>query len=198
MSKENPWVHVIGGKTIADPIIYFLLEVKDEIGISTVSFHERILLLEKVPETIKLIKKGVRLVVDKKEYSEFIKLGVIPYSVHEAAMDSADIVINCTPGESIEKKICRKFANKYPDKRFVTHDDAEPFRLLDLFRLLKVPDGVDKTPYELRGEIVYGNFFMPQFTHTVLSLITVTLWFLDPETYREKMKVFDKFLFDEI
>jgi len=48
------------------------------------------------------------------------------------------------------------------------------------------------------GTHIRGTCFTPQDGNALLSSIAATLWLLDPETYKEKMKVFDKFLFDEI
>src|SRR3989344_424455 len=48
------------------------------------------------------------------------------------------------------------------------------------------------------GTHIRGTCFTPQDGNALLSSIAATLWLLDPGTYKEKMKVFDKFLFDEI
>ena len=48
------------------------------------------------------------------------------------------------------------------------------------------------------GLRISGGCFTPQDGNALLSSVAATLWLLDPKTYREKMKVFDKFLFDEI
>lgn len=48
------------------------------------------------------------------------------------------------------------------------------------------------------GTKVKGTCFTPQDGNALLSSIAATLWLLDAKTYKEKMKVFDKFLFDEI
>ncbi len=48
------------------------------------------------------------------------------------------------------------------------------------------------------GTHIRGTCFTPQDGNALLSSIAATLWLLDPRTYKEKMKVFDRFLFDEI
>src|SRR3989344_2441969 len=47
------------------------------------------------------------------------------------------------------------------------------------------------------GSRISGVCFTPQDGNALLSSVAATLWLLDPKTYREKMNVFDKFLFEE-
>lgn len=48
------------------------------------------------------------------------------------------------------------------------------------------------------GLRIRGTCFTPQDGNALLSSMAATLWLLNPKTYKEKMKVFDKYLFDEI
>ncbi len=48
------------------------------------------------------------------------------------------------------------------------------------------------------GARIRGTCFTPQDGNALLSSVAAALWLLDPNTYKEKMKVFDRFLFDEI
>jgi len=48
------------------------------------------------------------------------------------------------------------------------------------------------------GLRISGGCFTPQDGNALLSSVAATLWLIDPKTYLEKMKVFDKFLFDKI
>ena len=48
------------------------------------------------------------------------------------------------------------------------------------------------------GKTVYGVYFTPQDGNALLSSVAATLWLLDPKTYKEKMRVFDKYLFKMI
>lgn len=48
------------------------------------------------------------------------------------------------------------------------------------------------------GTRIRGTCFTPQDGNALLSSIAATLWLLDPKTYKEKMKAFDKFLFTEV
>ena len=48
------------------------------------------------------------------------------------------------------------------------------------------------------GTHIRGTCFTPQDGNALLSSVAATLWLLDPATYKEKMKVFDKFLFTEV
>lgn len=48
------------------------------------------------------------------------------------------------------------------------------------------------------GKRIYGTCFTPQDGNALLSSVAATLWLLDPKTYKEKMKVFDKYLFKTI
>ena len=45
------------------------------------------------------------------------------------------------------------------------------------------------------GTRIRGTCFTPQDGNALLSSVAATLWLLDPNTYKEKMGVFDKFLF---
>lgn len=48
------------------------------------------------------------------------------------------------------------------------------------------------------GHIISATCFTPQDGNALLSSVAATLWLLDPKTYKEKMKVFDKYLFEEV
>src|SRR3989344_2796796 len=48
------------------------------------------------------------------------------------------------------------------------------------------------------GTRIRGTCFTPQDGNALLSSVAATLWLLDPAAYAEKIKVFDKFLFNEI
>ena len=48
------------------------------------------------------------------------------------------------------------------------------------------------------GTHIRGTCFTPQDGNALLSSVAAALWLLDPATYKEKMKVFDKFLFTEV
>ena len=44
------------------------------------------------------------------------------------------------------------------------------------------------------GCMVYGTCFSPQDGNSLLTSVAVTLWFLDPKTWQEKMSVFSDYL----
>ena len=48
------------------------------------------------------------------------------------------------------------------------------------------------------GTRIRGTCFTPQDGNALLSSVAATLWLLDPKTYKEKMKAFDKLLFTGI
>jgi len=51
---------------------------------------------------------------------------------------------------------------------------------------------------QIIGRRVYGTCFTPQDGNALLSSVAAALWLIDPKTYKTKMKVFDKYLFDVI
>ena len=48
------------------------------------------------------------------------------------------------------------------------------------------------------GREVVGFCFTPQDGNSLMSSLSATLWFLDPETYLSKLSIFDRFCFAEI
>ncbi len=128
MFKEHPWVHIVGTGTIGEPILYLFLETQKDLGLETVSFHKKRPLPEDTPKIKKLMARGARLVVDRDQYGKFIALGTIPYSIHEAALESADIVIDCTPnGNELKYEHYLKLSGKYPKKGFIAQGSEENF-----------------------------------------------------------------------
>ena len=67
-----------------------------------------------------------------------------------------------------------------------------------LGRILNQTVVVEQSLNVAYGNVVYGTCFTPQDGNALLSSVAATLWLLDPKTYKEKMKVFDKYLFKMI
>lgn len=128
--KRGKWVHVVGTGTIGEPILYLLLDTQKELGIDTISFHKKNPLSEDVPKIKQLMKAGARFTVDQDKYNKFIELGILPYSVHEAALEAADVIIDCTPeGNKLKEKYYLELSKKYPAKGFIAQGSEEGFGL---------------------------------------------------------------------
>ena len=106
MSKGNAIVHIIGTGTIGEPLIGLLAAVKDELGISEITFHKRTPLLTDRSKVTAALKRGAKLCVDDSAVKGFQDLGMQPTYETVEAIDRADVVIDCTPsGVGIDNKI---------------------------------------------------------------------------------------------
>jgi glyceraldehyde-3-phosphate dehydrogenase (NAD(P)) len=55
-----------------------------------------------------------------------------------------------------------------------------------------IRDSIEVSP---DGHVIFGTCFTPQDGNSLLSSVAATLWFIDPKTYKEKMKIFDDYLY---
>ena len=88
-------IHVVGTGTIGEPLIRMLLEKKDVLGISKVTFQKKSALLSDRSKVDQLISSGAELYSDIPD--EFAEIGIkCSGSVMEAILE-ASVVIDCTP-----------------------------------------------------------------------------------------------------
>jgi len=97
MSAGNGIVHIIGTGTIGEPLIGLLMGVKDDLGISEITFHKRTPLLTDRSKVVAAIGRGARLCVDDSAMQGFRDLGMEPTFETVEAIDRADVIIDCTP-----------------------------------------------------------------------------------------------------
>ena len=90
-------VHIVGTGTIGEPLIGMLIDFKDELGIDEVTFHKNTPLRGDRSKVVDLLRRGARLAVNKDTKNGFLELGITPTYESIEAIDSATVVIDCTP-----------------------------------------------------------------------------------------------------
>jgi glyceraldehyde-3-phosphate dehydrogenase (NAD(P)) len=90
-------VHVVGTGTIGEPLIGILSTFREPFGIDEVTFHKRTPLLTDRSKVTALGEKGARLCIDKECWQSFKDMGMEPHYEAEAAIERANVVIDCTP-----------------------------------------------------------------------------------------------------
>ncbi len=109
---SNAVVHVIGTGTIGEPLTGLLVDLKQPLGLSEVTFHKRTPLLTDRSKVVDLIKRGARLCTDDSAAKGFQDLGMQPTYETREAIDRAAVVIDCTPsGVGTQNKA--EFYDKY-------------------------------------------------------------------------------------
>ena len=99
--KKN--VLIIGTGTIGEPLIGLLSDLKEDLGIN-VLFHKRTPLVDEWAKVESLCARGAKLVVDGDKNSEFLNLRHKPECDYESAMESAHVIIDCTPAGNNNKE----------------------------------------------------------------------------------------------
>lgn len=111
--SQSKIVHVIGTGTIGEPLIGFLSDFKDKLGIDEVTFHKKTPILDDRPKINSLIERGAKFVCSTDQKSAFEKLGYHKASYETIeALDQAAVVIDCTPkgvGHENKQKYYEKF-----------------------------------------------------------------------------------------
>jgi glyceraldehyde-3-phosphate dehydrogenase (NAD(P)) len=111
MSQER-LVHVIGTGTIGEPLIGLLTNLKDCLGIDTVSFHKKTPLVSDRSKVKDLIRRGALLAADEGTIPKFEDMGMkVTYNMEEA-IDKASVVIDCTPS-GVGKQNKAEFYNNF-------------------------------------------------------------------------------------
>ena len=98
-------VLVVGTGTIGEPLIGLLCHFKAQLGIDEVLFHKRTPLLTDRSKVLNLLRRGARLVTDQDRIEGFQKLDIKAEITTEDALESARVVVDCTPsGNSMKEK----------------------------------------------------------------------------------------------
>ncbi len=105
-------VLVLGTGTIGEPLIGLLCHFKDQLGIDDVLFHKNTPLLTDRSKVQDLIRRGAKMVSDGDRVDGFRELGIDVDMETEAAMESARVVIDCTP---MGNEMKEKWYSKYED-----------------------------------------------------------------------------------
>jgi glyceraldehyde-3-phosphate dehydrogenase type II len=105
-------VHVVGTGTIGEPLIGILLTFREAFGIDEVTFHKRTPLATDRSKVVVLSKKGAKLAVDKDRWQSFKDMGMEPHFEAEAAIERANVVIDCTPVGNDNKE---RYYQRYTD-----------------------------------------------------------------------------------
>lgn len=114
MARDSAVVHVIGTGTIGEPLVGLLIDVKDELGISEVTFHKRTPLLTDRSKVVAAVRRGAKLAVDADAHKGFQDLGMEPTYETEEALRRAAVVIDCTPsgvGHDNKNRYYERFKN---------------------------------------------------------------------------------------
>ena len=90
-------VHIVGTGTIGEPLIGILSTFKEQFGIDEVTFHKRTPLLTDRSKVLVSCDKGAKLAVDKDRWQKFVDMGMTPSFEAEEAIESASVIIDCTP-----------------------------------------------------------------------------------------------------
>jgi len=90
-------VHIVGTGTIGEPLIGLLLNLRDQLAIDEITFHKNRPLLSDRAKVKNLIRRGAKLVAAAETMSDFEKLGMQPTYESQAALQQANVVIDCTP-----------------------------------------------------------------------------------------------------
>jgi len=96
-------VMVIGTGTIGEPLIGLLCHFRAQLGIDEVMFHKKTPLMIDRSKVQDLIKRGARLVTDEKSIPAFEAQDLRVDMTTEEAMETARVVIDCTPSGNAMK-----------------------------------------------------------------------------------------------
>jgi len=113
---------IIGTGTIGEPLIGLLADYSKKLKIKSVFFHKRTPLADEVAKVNSMIRKGAKLVVDEDCVEAFEELGHEPTLRFKAALDLADVVIDCTPSGNENKE---KFYQPLLEQHFCGNKDKK-------------------------------------------------------------------------
>ncbi len=125
---ERKIVHVVGTGTIGEPLIGLLCDYRDQLGIDDITFHKNSALTSDSSKVASLIKRGARLSVDEKKFSDFKNIGLDPSFSTEDAIKRSCVVIDCTP-RGIGHKNKERFYSNFSDdvKGFIAQGSEDGF-----------------------------------------------------------------------
>ncbi len=103
-------VLVLGTGTIGEPLIGLLCHYRDQLGIDDVLFHKNTPLLTDRSKVEDLVRRGARIVTDKKSIAGFKDIGITIDMDTEAAMEKSRVVIDCTPmGNKMKESLYSRY-----------------------------------------------------------------------------------------
>ncbi len=103
-------VLVVGTGTIGEPLIGLLTHFKDQLGIDDVLFHKNTPLRSDRSKVRDLIRRGAHIVSHADRVDGFRELGIDVKMTFEEALESARVVIDCTPmGNEMKEKWYGRF-----------------------------------------------------------------------------------------
>jgi len=103
-------VLVVGTGTIGEPLLGLLCNFKAQLGIDEVLFHKRTPLLTDRSKVQNLLRRGAQLVTDEDRVGGFEQMGLRVERTTEEALESARVVVDCTPsGNTMKEKWYRKY-----------------------------------------------------------------------------------------
>jgi glyceraldehyde-3-phosphate dehydrogenase (NAD(P)) len=120
-------VHVVGTGTIGEPIIGLLAKHRAELGIDEVTFYKHSPRKEDRPLIHALRKAGAKMAVADDKRADFEKLGITPDLSAQAALDRAQVVIDCTPEDSGLENKEKTYSKLAGSKLFMAQGSEEGF-----------------------------------------------------------------------
>jgi glyceraldehyde-3-phosphate dehydrogenase (NAD(P)) len=120
-------VHVVGTGTIGEPIIGLLAKHRTELGIDEVTFYKHSPRKEDRPMVNALRKAGAKLAVADDKRADFEKIGLAPDFSAQAALERAQVVIDCTPEDSGLENKDKIYSKLTGDKLFMAQGSEEGF-----------------------------------------------------------------------
>jgi len=101
---------VVGTGTIGEPLIGLLTHFKDQLGIDDVLFHKNTPLHSDRSKVRDLVRRGAHMVAHADRVDGFRELGMEVEMTTEEALESARVVIDCTPmGNEMKEKWYRRY-----------------------------------------------------------------------------------------
>ena len=111
-------VLVVGTGTIGEPLIAMLVRSKEALGIDRVLFHKHTPLKTDRSKVWALQQAGAELFVNADRRDAFLALDMEPVGTFEEALDTAAVVIDCTPiGLKMKESVYKRYET--PDRLFI-------------------------------------------------------------------------------
>lgn len=120
-------VHVVGTGTIGEPIIGLLAKNRQALGIDEVTFYKHSPRKEDRPMVNALRAMGAKLAVADDKRADFEKLGLVPDLTATAALERAQVIIDCTPEDSGLENKEKLYSKLSGNKLFMAQGSEEGF-----------------------------------------------------------------------
>ena len=125
MSKKN--IYIVGTGTIGLPLTGLFARHKERFNIGEVIFHKNTPLIHDLANVRQLLKAGAKLATDKDKFNKFNELGIEPSYDRQQAIDSADVIIDCTPSGQALKHKQEYYLNNDKDKLYIAQGSEKGF-----------------------------------------------------------------------